>query len=241
MPLKIYGEFKPWMEDYEVDRLGVSRIVLCRQWANDTPRRADAPTELLPENLPLVRFRSGQKGGVRFGTAQWFYEGAEPDAPLNPDGEQFEYSFSGSFNQETIQSHPYFLFLLKTYGGEINDGDVIWTPDLPDIAKGRVGGLRLPKTDTGKARNPLFGTDSYLALGAIWSITYAAREIPSDILDDVGTIVAPRGNPPTPKDRNWLKMAPNGRKRGNVAQITEAWMMSGIGGWVPDVYSRLYT
>jgi len=229
------------MEDFEVDRLGISRVVLCQQWATETPRRSDAPTQLLPSALPLVRFRSGQKGGVKFGTAQWFFEGADNDSDLNPDGNDPEFYFGGTFNQETIQSHPYFQFLIQTYGGVENEGDVVWPLELPDSAKGRVGGLRLPKTDSGKPRNPLFGTDSYFALGAIWSLTYATRTIPSDILDDVGTIVSPRGNPPTPKNRNWLKMAPNGRKRGNVVQITESWMMSGIGGWVPDVYSVRYS
>ena len=240
MPLQVYGEFKPWIEQEETDRLGVSRIVLCQKWANEAPRSREAPLDILPFNIPQVRFLSGQQGGVKFGTAQWFFEGAEPNAPLNPDGEQYEYSFDGSFNQEPIQSHPNLQFLLDTYGGTVDaDGDIRWELNLPDSAKGRVGGLRLPKTKDGKPKNPLFGTESWLALGAVWSITYAVRALPDDLLDDVGCIVTPRGNPPTPADRNWLKMAPVGRKRGNVGQVTERFMLSGIGGWVPDVYRRL--
>lgn len=244
MPLEVYGaDFQPWLEDYEVDRLGVSKVVICQRWANRPPNVRQAPLQFLPEPLPFVRFLSGQSGPVAYGVARWFFEGAGPDANLNEGGTVNEYEFDGTFNQEPIESHPDWRWLRDTFGGSLANGQVSWLEELPRSAENASRGLKLRRTESGARRNPLLGTESYLALGAIWTVTYAARALPGNLNDDLGLIVdRPRGNPPTPRDRNWLQMAPRGRKRGNVVQISDRWMLSGIGGWVKPVYGRrLYT
>jgi hypothetical protein len=229
--LNIYGKFEPWLEQYEVDRLGVARIVLCKQWIETPPGISDAPVTILPIQIPFVLFSSGQTGPFKHGIAKWCYEGREADNEL-----QEEYAFEGSFNQEPIQTHPDFKNLLTKYGGsEPAEGVVSWPKELPNPPTNRG----FSNTSNDGQRNPMHGVDSYLALGAVWTVTYVRKVIPTDLLDDVGCIVEnPPGHPPTPQGRNWLKLAPTGRKRGNVTQISERYMLSGRSGWVSDIYKR---
>ena len=68
--------------------------------------------------------------------------------------------------------------------------------------------------------------------------------IPSGILRGIGTIVdKPPGIeqfklPGAAKKRNWLKLAPKIKRRGNAVEITEEYMLSGPNGWLRDVYGQ---
>ena len=90
----------------------------------------------------------------------------------------------------------------------------------------------------------MFGVDNWLVVGAVFRKTYAARHIPSGILRGIGTVVdKPPGIerfkiPGTAKKRNWLKMAPKLKRKGNAVEITEEYMLSGPNGWLRDVYGQ---
>ncbi len=44
--------------------------------------------------------------------------------------------------------------------------------------------------------------------------------------------------PGAAKKRNWLKMAPKIKRKGNAVEITEEYMLSGPNGWLRDVYGQ---
>ena len=56
----------------------------------------------------------------------------------------------------------------------------------------------------------------------------------------LGKIDRPTSNagqtPPDEGDRNWLNIRFTAAWRGNIWKITRSWMLSGPGGWNPDVY-----
>ena len=81
-------------------------------------------------------------------------------------------------------------------------------------------------------------------VGATFRKTDSAKTIPSGLLKGIGTIVAkPPGIdqfkiPSAAKKRNWLKLAPKIKRRGNAVEITEEYMLSGPNGWISDVYGQ---
>lgn len=96
---------------------------------------------------------------------------------------------------------------------------------------------------TAQTKNKLFGTDSWLAIGATLRKTYGAFTVPSSIFKGIGTIVTtPTGTgsfniPAVGKGRNWLYMAPRVTQRGNVVEIVLEWMLSGPNGWIKEIYN----
>lgn len=184
--------------------------------------------------FPHVRSeRAGEEGGGH-GVTNHYFEGV-PDGDL-PD--KVAYEFQGSFNQEPITSHPLIGDLLKIYKGRLEDGEIFWDAKDPTQKSKRTGFNRRGARIEGI--NPMYGIQAYLAIGAVWSVTRLHRgsAIPSSILNRVGLIIDnPPGNPPTPRGRNWLKMSPVGRTRGNVLEIADCYMLSGIGGWIHQIYN----
>ena len=93
-------------------------------------------------------------------------------------------------------------------------------------------------------KNPLFGVEHWLVIGAVFRKTYAAKTIPSGLLRGIGTIVQkPPGIeqfkiPSAAKKRNWLKLAPKIKRKGNAVEITEEYMLSGPNGWIRDIYGQ---
>lgn len=161
------------------------------------------------------------------------YEGFE-DGKDEDDGEQIE--FDPSFSEEPIESHPSFLVLKERYGGRLVDGKIEWDETL--------GGSDDPLSSSGEERkNPLFGIKTYLALKSVFRRTYTRRNLPNDILDNIGEIVEslPEGFP-TPSGRNWLSLPPKVSLRGNVYQISEELILSPVGGkWPAGVHGLIET
>lgn len=234
MGLNTHGSFPHYLESWEVDRLAVHRIVIARRWV-ERPDSTIDPSVLPVSGIPFVRFHVTPEDGGGHGISRWYFEGAPPQSSLTEAVYGFE--FEGTFSQEPITSHPRWQALKERYGGRLEGGEVKFPETLPQELQGK--GLSKVKLKTGEEKNPLYGVETYLSLGAVWSVTRAYRTIPDNLLEGVGCVVKnPPGNPPTPEGRNWLKMAPTGRRRGNVAEITHRYMLSGIGGWVEDIYSE---
>lgn len=196
------------------------------------------------------------------------YEGV-PDG--TEDGEDEDWEFDPTFAEEPIETHPEFARLKEDYGGVLGaDGRVVFpqTLDGPTnlkigLASGQgaaVGGVlggaigaaagaitaaaASAATAAAAARpNPLFGLKTYFVTKAVWRRTRTLKRVPKSVLDTIGTVVGklPTSAIPTPKGRNWLILPPKIQKRGNAVSVADQYMLSGPGGWPPDVYQLIQT
>ena len=231
--MEYFGEFTPWLSNWIEDRLGCHRATISCRWNSGKPNRStavDLGTFTDGVVFPYVRSEhNGDEGGQ--GITNHYFEGVPAEIP-----DRVSYEFQGSFNQEPITSHPKIGELLKKYKGRLEDGEILWAEKDPTQQSKRKGTNR--KGAVVEGINPMYGVQAYLAIGAVWTVTrlYSNSSIPSSILGGIGTIKTPPGAPPTPAGRNWLKMSPVGRTRGNVLEVADCYMLSGIGGWLAPVY-----
>jgi hypothetical protein len=155
------------------------------------------------------------------------YEGLEDGKDEGDESIEFDPSFA----EEPIESHPAFITLKNKYGGTLDDkGRVQWT----ETYKPSNSALQA-NTGTSEKKNPLFGISTYLSLKSVFRRTYTLRDLPNDILDDLGGIEEslPDGFP-TPSGRNWLRLPPKLSKRGNSYQVSEELILSPPGGKWPE-------
>ena len=155
------------------------------------------------------------------------------------DDDKVTFELDTSMAEDPIQTHPFFDTLKTRYGWDAVKEQFAET--LPETS-----GQQTALSGSGKKikKNPLFGVENWLVVGAVFRKTYAARVIPSGILRGIGTIVdKPPGIeqfkiPSAAKKRNWLKLAPKIKRKGNAVEITEEYMLSGPNGWIKDVYGQ---
>jgi hypothetical protein len=151
--------------------------------------------------------------------------------------DQVTFELDTSMNEDPIETHPAFKQLKKIYGW--SQTERMFAESVPNINTGNALTTTAGKT----IPNPLFGTDTWLTIGAIYRRTYAARSIPSTVLQGIGTIVKRPPDigqfklPADSKKRNWLKLSPKVSRTGNAVRITEEWMLSGPKGWLVPIYS----
>lgn len=180
----------------------------------------------LPEN-PSKRTGREWEGGQGKWVVQAVFEGAVGD--LNED--RYFWEFDSSFKHADIRGHPRLQELIRKYGGQIqDDGTINWPLTLPTKNSNAFGAAKNQSN-----KNPMFGADSYLELGAVFRGTRIRRSVSSDLLDRIGTIrkSLPQGLP-TPPNRDWLVFPPRAYERGNVIQEVDEWLLGPIGGW-PEV------
>ena len=155
------------------------------------------------------------------------------------DAEKVTFELDTSMAEDPIQTHPFFDTLKTRYAWDAAKEQFAETlPESSGQQTALSGSGQKPK------KNPMFGVDNWLVVGAVFRKTYAARNIPSGILRGIGTVVErPPGIeqfkiPSTAKKRNWLKLAPKIKRKGNAVEITEEYMLSGPNGWIKDVYGQ---
>lgn len=183
--------------------------------------------------IPLVSrsFKQSEDGGYE---VTLHYEGLEDEAK----DDQTTFEFDVSMSEDPIESHPNFDALAEKYGWDEVEKAF---PKFPP-GSATSDGSALGKKSKAK-KNPLYGTESYLSVGAVFRKTYAVRTIPPGVLRGIGSIVERPPDvgqfhmPSTGGKRNWLKLAPKIRRRGNSVEVTEEWMLSGPNGWNRDIYS----
>ena len=151
-------------------------------------------------------------------------EAAQPQGRENP-----VYQLNTSFEEEAIEAHPLINDLVEKYGGWWESDRAVWPPKMPEgksANSGLGGGARGSAQGDGKP-NPMCGVEKYKKLSVQWQVSYAAKEIPPDVINAVGRITgSPPGNPPSVAGRGkWLVMPPTAQKRGNVAEITENYLL----------------
>ncbi|MEQ1861998.1 MAG: hypothetical protein ABMA13_18930 [Chthoniobacteraceae bacterium] len=167
------------------------------------------------------------------------FEGLSDDAADNEE-EKVTFELDTSMAEDPIQTHPFFDKLKSRYGWDATKEQ--FSETLPDDAQ--QAALSAGAQGSKAKKNPMFGVESWLVVGAVFRKTYAARIIPASILRGIGTIVSrPPGieqfKIPNPaRKRNWLKLAPKIKRRGNAVEITEEYMLSGPNGWLADMYGQ---
>ena len=153
--------------------------------------------------------------------------------------DQVTFELDVSMNEDPIQTHPFFDTLKVRYHWDVVKEQ--FSETLP-AAGGQQTALSGMTKKTKK--NPLFGVEHWLVIGAVFRKTYAAKTIPATLLHGIGTIIdKPPGIeqfkiPSAAKKRNWLKMAPKIKRKGNAVEITEEYMLSGPNGWIQDIYGQ---
>lgn len=163
------------------------------------------------------------------------YEGV-PDGAQPEEMAVIEYSFDGSMEKERIETHPGFAALKEEFGWD--EENKCFPLYAPQSAKGEG----LPGPDSGaRKQSELAGQDSWLVVGAEYSVSFVSRVVPPSAGSRVGLVVK---RPPGIGEinislgkRNFLKLAPRIVKRGNVAQVTMRYQMSGPNGIPDKVYS----
>ena len=214
-----------------VDRNGVVSIDV-PMWVATLSEALNVTSDL-GIGLPLVTrsFKQSEDGGYE---VTLHYEGIDDE----PKEDQTTFEFDVSMSEDPIESHPNFDALAEKYGWD--EVEKAFPKFPPGTATS--DGSALGKKSKAK-KNPLYGTESYLAVGAIFRKTYAVRTIPAGVLRGIGSIVERPPDigqfhmPSTGSKRNWLKLAPKIRRRGNSVEVTEEWMLSGPNGWNKDIYS----
>jgi hypothetical protein len=109
------------------------------------------------------------------------FEGIADDAK---DDDQVTFELDTSMAEDPIQTHPFFDTLKTRYAWDAAKEQFAETlPEASGQQTALSGSGKKPK------KNPMFGVDNWLVVGAVFRKTYAARTIPSTILRGIGTIV----------------------------------------------------
>lgn len=232
------------VREFTRDRTGVVTGVVERHLKEDssedisltTLRKTAAPSM---SGIPCVNVTRGWVAG--FGIYKFSYEGF--DDGFEPDDSDTTYELDISLSEDAIETFVNFAALRDEFG---------WNPTKRQFAElytpGGKSGAALSKTAdplialAQQKRSPLYGTDSYLAVSAHYSVTYARKKVPASSVALTNCIVTePRGMklfelPEWAKKRNWLCLGPRVTHRGNVAQIAESYLLSGPRGWLTQIY-----
>jgi hypothetical protein len=191
--------------------------------------------------IPGYGFAGAQGKEAEGGCWEWelTYEGEGPlqkGGAANDNEDQTVYALDTSDAEVPFTSHPDLIRIWKKGYGYLEDNRLIFPAKLPKGAE-----VDAEAYGDGK-KNPFYGLESFLSIGAVWTKTYSATTLPADLFTNIGCIVAtiPQPKhfkiPKIGKGRNWMKRGPGIRIRGSVAELTERYLLSGRGGHNKDVY-----
>jgi hypothetical protein len=241
--LNIYGTTTPRITQLSCDRLGILNVTAEQTVLTEVEDIGNnlnkfATLHAAPNigiNIPCVGLQTPKfsDGQIIFA---YLYEGFNGD----PTTSEIVCEIEGCENQEPIETHPNILTLVKTYKGNPQpDGHVIFSLQAP------AGVDAVPGPD-GKARNPMAGVEDYITIGYTWRKQYITSQILQTVFTRAGFIDTPQTSqsfglnqvpPPLQSPRNWLKLSPRCRWRGNCWEVTETWLASGRNGWVTAMYN----
>lgn len=155
--------------------------------------------------------------------------------------------FDQSYTEEPLQAHPNWLQISEQFSGRVDEesGRVVFDETIPgndpfttpDAKYGLGAGI---ETENGREfKNPLFGEETYLSLGAVFRRTYAATGIPENVIELIGQVrdklPDEYGNLDTP-GRNWLQQPFKISRRGGAYIVTDELLQSPPGGWNKALY-----
>ena len=208
------------------DRMGIGHITVEQKWFNGevaTTHSGSGNAQLA--GMQLISTDVSCEEGGHTGTTHFTYEGAVREMAED----QYVYELDSHMGEVPITTHPRIDSLIEKYEA-ISDTLSVW---------------RFPKWLADGSKSKLFGVTSFMDVRATWRRTYTSKVIPVSL---AGRIEEPPGGAAfadaeaaTGQDAgfkyNWLRMPTRAVWKGTVWQITEAWEMSGRGGWVPALYS----
>jgi hypothetical protein len=143
-------------------------------------------------------------------------------------------SLSRQAKQEPLDTHPNFDGSTTSIVGEACDND--GNDEDPEIIIRDSDGAFKRISNT--AVDPsLRGASSYLAPGAEYTIRYADRNKPD--LSSVGKTVdnLPLDGPSVSGDFNWLLISIDYTQKGDIYEITERYLLSGVNGYADSIYN----
>jgi hypothetical protein len=226
-----------------VDRHGIVSLKIPYWVSNIIDAYSFFPSDLNSLGLPCVgrQIAQSEEGGYK---VDFLFDGASDTYTFASDTTTF--SLDVTMSDDPIQSHPAFGDTKAAIGIGTKYG---WDPIKKEFAQflpatPQTNPLSGQNQTTANTPNPLYGTQSYLAVGATYEQSFASRSILQSWFLGIGAIVSrPPGIvnfqlPAGAQTRNWLYLAPKIVLRGNVIQVTLRWMMSGPAGWNTDVYSK---
>ncbi|MEI6035102.1 MAG: hypothetical protein WCS65_12595 [Verrucomicrobiae bacterium] len=174
------------------------------------------------------------------------YEGKAPDAggsgestpsfQVDPES-LITYELDFTQAQNPIEVHPRFKALKEKYGwAERKDGS--W--GFPEkVSSAKSTGSEQSVGESRDGISALFGVTDWLDVGAVWRKNWISgdSEIPIEIFTNLGRVDRPDGPIPViGQGRNWIKGPVKARGRGKSWELTVEWMLSGRGGWEPEIY-----
>jgi len=240
MSLNVKGDLTKTrrIKDWTISETGIHKVVISEMfrmlsWDHEPAwRNVPAPPVLIALIRIRVDFHEDGHGEIT-----WHYEGSHPKGGSNQYGEsRIIRALNGNTTREPIVSHPDIGKWLKDgFAKGFKDGEPDWVPKDPREKSKRGGFTRSGEYVSGI--NPLYGVTDYLAVGAEFTETESKRgKLPSDLFGQVGRVFETPPGLPQIYGRNWLMAGLSARQRGNAFTIRKHWLMSGIGGWLYQLY-----
>lgn len=236
--MKQKGEWPHRIERVTKDRLGFLNVAVHRVMQESELQSSGLPQAPFQTILGVPWTRTDIDGEDGRLTVRWLYEGLAENYTTGALKEIYE--FDPSYEEVPIRAHPDFKKWIDAgYGTQDAFGNVYWYPDLSLVTDPAATGLSGGGSTGSGKRNPMLGVEAYAVMGGIWRKQYAALRLPGNLFGRVGTIVTrpPGPVPNVPKGRNFLKAPPRVRFRGNAWDISEEWILSGVGGHNGLVYN----
>jgi hypothetical protein len=215
---------KAYLETWTLDRFGIANATMAQRMERGAGKPPTPTHELINQHMVEMRSQWQPQDGVWY--IRWYFEG------LWQDRNYIEYELETTERDVPLEVHPNIADLLAKYEGWWDSTGLHF---FPTYGAGSSGGLN----QSGAKKNPLYGVQSYMDVGAVWRRIRVLESVPPG---EPGKVVE---QPPTQKVpptlatglRNWLTMPVRSRKRGLVWEVTEEWMLSGRGGWNKLIYS----
>jgi hypothetical protein len=138
--------------------------------------------------------------------------------------------------QEPLDTHPNFKDSATSIVGVACDNDGTEANEDPEIIIRDSDGAFKRISD--KANDDsLKGASSYLAPGQEYTIRYAAMDEPP--LTNVGRVVdnLPLNGPDVSGDFNWLLISIDFTQKGEIYEVTERYLLSGVNGYADSIYN----
>ena len=193
-------------------------------------------TDLILESASLV----SQKANYEL--LQVRYEGPSENAGSVSVGAQgsplFEpvTTLSRVAKQEPLDTHPNFKGTATSIVGVACDNDGTEANEDPEIIIRDSDGAFKRISDKAKD-DSLKGATSYLAPGQEYTVRYAALTEPP--LTNVGRVVEnlPLDGPSVSGDFNWLLISVDFTQKGEIYEVTERYLLSGVNGYADSIYN----
>ena len=237
------------------NELGIFAGLVERHFKIGTVGQRIDPAWMLPENAPRPWSIPCRDTDATIEDAMcivsYRYQGGGDTAPRE---DEVTYRLESTMAEKPIQTHPKFVSQLEalydfgehtTATGQTYTGfSQYLTHNFDSTKKGQFLNALSAANGKNETLNPLFGLDTYFSVSVVFVKTYAvpASRMPGHLLNGIGTIVpTPAGVgqfhlPPAARKRNWLKLAPNLSKKGDLVQIEERFALSHVGGFRKPVY-----